>query len=176
MRRFAQFTHPGNFLRVLLLPALLMAVAAAPLAAQQKQVFLHYDYMVLADQGTFCNASSDCNAGQTCTGNVCRGHTHKPQATGIQAVVDAFAAHGIMLHIDPNHAAIPEIKVVTVGFQPYLACSGPDAISIADLRSAYLRSQHPGEHYAVFGHRASCPDASHCLSCPRDPSTGATPD
>jgi hypothetical protein len=145
------------------------------LAAQQKQVFLHYDYMVLADQGTGCNANPDCNPGQTCTGNVCRGHTHKPQARGIQAVVDAFAAHGIMLHIDPNHAAIPEVKVITVGFQPYPACSGPDATSIGDLRSAYLRSQRPGEHYAVFGHRATCPNASSCGNCPRDPESGATP-
>jgi hypothetical protein len=175
MVRFLRVTEPAKVLSALLLLALLMMCATASLADPQQQVFLHYDYMVLADQGTFCAVTADCTMGQTCTANVCRGHSHKPQANGIKAVINAFATHGIKLHIDPNHTAIPEIKVVTVGFQPFPACSGPDAISIGDLRSAYLGSQHPGEHYAVFGHRASCPDAAHCLSCPKDWESGVTP-
>ncbi len=73
-------------------PALLALLFAAASAGQPQQIFLHYDYMVLADQGTPCGTNADCNAGQSCTANVCRGHSHKPQERGIQAVVDAFAA------------------------------------------------------------------------------------
>jgi hypothetical protein len=47
-------------------------------------VFLHYDYTVASD------------------------HSHNPPAQAIQWIVDAFAAHGINLHIDPQHNAICE--------------------------------------------------------------------
>jgi hypothetical protein len=47
-------------------------------------VYLHYDYTVASD------------------------HSHNPPAQAIQWMVDAFAAHGINLHIDPQHIAICE--------------------------------------------------------------------
>jgi len=58
---------------------------------------------------------------------------------------------------------------------PQFSCSGSDAISISSLRAAYLHSQQPMDHYAVFGHSAQCPDAAHCPACPADPETGAKP-
>jgi hypothetical protein len=47
-------------------------------------VYLHYDYTYAAD------------------------HNHNPPPQAIQWIVDAFAAHGVNLHIDPQHNAICE--------------------------------------------------------------------
>ena len=95
-----------------------------------QDVFVHYDYMVLADPGTACELTTDCDARQSCVDHVCRGHSHAPDRTGIRAVVEAFAAHGIRLHVDRRHRAIPEQAVVTLPFYAAPACSGPDAVTL----------------------------------------------
>lgn len=53
-----------------------------------QHVWVHYDYMVAPD------------------------HNHAPDPAAIQLVVDAYKKHGIKLHIDPHHSAIPETHIV----------------------------------------------------------------
>jgi hypothetical protein len=50
-------------------------------------VFLHYDYMAVPGPD---------------------GHSDAPNTAQVQAMADAFAAHGITLEIDSRHAIIPE--------------------------------------------------------------------
>jgi hypothetical protein len=117
-------------------------------------VYLHYDYMSAPD------------------------HDHKPPAEAIQWMIDAFAARGVNLHIDPVHNAIPEAgqKVVTnqtsgpPDFALNSACAGDastgGAVSMHALAQQYL----PGNmklayHYMVFAHYSTCPDAAHCSAC-----------
>ncbi len=92
-------------------------------------VYLHYDYMVKRGRG---------------------GHSHKPDPESIRMVVQAFRQHGIKLHIDAQHAAIPE--------SPYLGfgehnCA--ESVNFYDLKAQYFhpRGNHPW-HYAIFGHAA----------------------
>jgi len=131
-------------------------------------VYLHYDYTAASD------------------------HNHNPPAQAIQLIVDAFAAHGVNLHIDPQHNAICEnagdtgcitvgtgAKVVTLGApgsgltDP--ACAGPSAVSLAELRAAipYLDQIKPAYHYMVFAHYASIPTGGGPWSCPSDPENPA---
>ena len=125
-------------------------------------VYLHYDYTFASD------------------------HDHNPPAKAIQYIVDAFAAHGINLHIDPQHNAINETaaRVVTLTNPPDLSCTGPSAMSMAQLRQTYLASNlNLAYHYMVFGHYASCdpsidPNTNqpYCSACPYDlesPACGA---
>jgi hypothetical protein len=131
-------------------------------------VYLHYDY-------TYAND-----------------HDHNPPAQSIQLMVDAFAAHGVTLHIDPKHNALCEhagdpgcltvgtgARVVTLGAPgtglPDAACAGPSAVSPALVRTAipYLERIKPAYHYMVFGHYASIPSDNGPYSCPSDPETPA---
>src|SRR5262249_42711745 len=75
----------------LLTPALAAGGNHTALAAASatQHVYVHYDYMVAAD-----------------------GRSDAPDPISIQLVVEAFAAHGIELYVDPKHAAIPEHKVI----------------------------------------------------------------
>jgi hypothetical protein len=119
-------------------------------------IYLHYDYTYASD------------------------HDHNPPPQAIQYIVDAFASHGMNLHIDPQHNAISEsiARVVTLANPAVAACTGPNAISITQLRqqSPYLQLLKPIYHYMVFGHYASCDPAvdpntglPYCSACPNDP-------
>ncbi len=134
-------------------------------------VFLHYDYTVASD------------------------HNHNPPAQAIQWVVDAFAANGINLHIDPQHNAICEnagdagcitagtgARVVTLANPTDSACTGPTAVSAHQLREAIpgLTLLKPAYHYMVFGHYATCDPSvdpntgqPYCSACPNDPENPA---
>jgi len=118
-------------------------------------IWLHYDYMV--KEGPHA-------------------HSHAPDPRAIQLVIEAFRRHGVTLHIDPVHNAIPERKVVTLRpVNP--TCAGPDAVDVHDLRAAYFQPHgNHTWHYAVFGHRVTCPDGAHCLACAHDPACGGLPD
>ena len=135
---------------------------------QRPDVYLHYDYAYAAD------------------------HNHNPPPEAIRYIVEAFAAHGIRLHIDPQHNALCEhqgdancitagtgAKVVTLGAPLSgdidVVCAGPSAVSMRQLRAAipYLDLIKPVYHYMVFAHYATCPDAGHCSSCPADPENPA---
>ena len=135
----------------------------------RKDVYLEIDYMVLPDQGTACTTVADCNAGQACTANICRGHSHQPRPAAIQAVVDAFARQGITLHVDPVHDAIPETPVLTLDPLDAL-CSGlpPSASNFHALKARYSDPKRKSAyHYAIFGHYNTCGSASACAECGR---------
>src|SRR5262245_30408725 len=114
---------------------------------------------------------------------VAAGHSHAPADTAIQMVVDAFRKHGVALHIDPQHNAIPEHQVVVLDVpgSPFTSmdpnCAGSDAVSFTALKSQYF---HPrwdlGWHYAIFCHFHTTDSQSHANNCPADPLTGAKPD
>jgi hypothetical protein len=141
-------------------------------------VYLKYDYMVASTTNAFGDPP----------------HSHQPSAAAIQQVVDAFAAHGITLHIDPQHDAIPEVFVTTRDPNPTVACAangGSSAIGYTFVTTQTLRQQYLGDrkwayHYAVFAHSAVVPDtapccdgscgAQPCQSCPADPVCGGKPD
>ena len=126
-------------------------------------VYLHYDYTAAID------------------------HDHKPPEPAIKYIVDAFAAHGVNLHIDPQHNAICEnagdtgcvtvgtgAQVVTLG-KPGSGtvdslCAGPSATSPHELRAAipYLEMIKPAYHYMVFAHYASIPTTGGPWTCPTD--------
>ena len=133
----------------------------------EKRLYLHYDYMVLPDQGTACTpvsfsplylpTSPDCAEGQHCIDGICRGHSHEPPADAIRKVVDVFAARGVRLDVDPVSRPIPEYRYLfpslpfpCYGVNPDLS----DAASYFDLRAAYYRpaTDNKHEHYAIFGH------------------------
>ena len=127
-------------------------------------VYLHYDYTVAGD------------------------HSHNPPAQAIQWMVNAFAAHGINLHIDPQHNAICEnagdaacitvgtgAQVVTLASSPDPSCAGSSAVSPHQLRAAipYLDLIKPAYHYMVFAHYASIPTSGGPWTCPTDPENPA---
>jgi len=98
----------------------------AGVGIKRKKIFLHYDYMVATD------------------------HTHDPEVVApgaIQVVVDAFAAHGVELVIDPQHTAIPEIP--TIGFEDSTC---PGFTGFDTLRATYFTPTRVSEHYAIFAH------------------------
>ena len=82
-------------------------------------VFLYYDYTFASD------------------------HNHNPPPEAIKYVVDAFAVHGVNLHVDAQHNAIDETQaqVVTLQDPPDPVCAGNSAMSLAQLKSDYLSPQ-----------------------------------
>jgi len=105
-------------------------VAAQALGPPDRIIFLHYDYMVSNDPAD--------------------PHSHAPTPAAIDMVVDAFHKKGITLFIDPQHTAIPEVKVMTGwGCGPV----NPNEKPFADLKAQYFRPH--GEHawhYTIWGH------------------------
>jgi hypothetical protein len=99
-----------------------------------QHVWVHYEYMVAAD-----------------------GTSYAPDSRGIELVVQAFAEHGIDLHVDPQHTAIPnpddDVVAFDVGTPNYPGqegCSQP-YVKFSTLKSEYFHptSNHQW-HYAVF--------------------------
>jgi hypothetical protein len=114
----------------------LVAVTGAALSGGEaaradpvQHVWVHYDYMVGPD-----------------------GESYAPDPAGIQIVVDSFKRHGVILHIDPEHTAIPLHSVIVFdapgnpfySFDP--ACTGRDAVGFSALKAQYFQptSDHPG--------------------------------
>jgi Metallo-peptidase family M12B Reprolysin-like len=123
--------------------------------ADFQNVWLHYDYMVFP-------------RGWTSLGGVTypNGLSMAPSPKSIDKVVDAFAAQGLTLHIDPIHNAVPGHQVLIPDFysdwaNPSAACVGPDAVSFVALKQKYFQphGNHPW-HYAVFGFNTGTPDTS----------------
>jgi len=150
-----------------------------------KQIYLHYDYMVLPDDGNTCRLeplpsplniyfpyySPDCAFDQHCISGVCRGHSDEPDKKALKMVVDSFAAHGIKLIIDPHHNAIPHSDVIFKG--PTVdACTAQTAALLPverraanfyDLKERYFDcKQQQAYHYAIFAHRHSCDSPVDC--------------
>ena len=157
-------------------------------------IYVQYDYMDwTTTPGHACNVDTDCAGGggelfgERCHLGYCN-HNHDPDAAApgaISKVVQAYAAHGIRLYIDPVHQALPHSNVVSWR-TPQLACEGADvaervvgayAVNYLDLKK--FSSDHIGPgfdakrkliyHYGIFAHYSGCDfDAfgTHCALCP----------
>jgi hypothetical protein len=112
-------------------------------------VYLEYDYMAKPGAGNACATSADCLvAGERCVANVCV-HTHDLDPTALQLVIDAFSAHGVHLHVDPVHDALPETTRIGLN-----GC-GADAASLAALKTTYFDPRRRWVYrYGVLGHGA----------------------
>ena len=161
--------------RVLCLAASVSAISspAAAADAEPQHVWVHYDYMVFPPGFTDDNGLTYPN-----------GLSLAPSKAGIDMVVDAFAAQGLTLHIDPVHKAIPGHLVVIPDFYPAWknaskACVGSDdAVSFLALKQQYFQphGDHPW-HYAIFGFSVGLSfrrDSGE--GCPIDPLCGVPPD
>jgi hypothetical protein len=124
-------------------------------------VWVHYDYMVGP------------------------GYSDAPDAAAIQMVVEAFKAHGVTLHIDPQHTAIPAHAVIVPDWESAYAsrpgfddssCTGPGAVRFSDLKAEYFvpSSNHPW-HYAVFGEHVFTDNAADADNCPVTEENGDAP-
>jgi len=121
-------------------------------------VWVHYDYMVAP------------------------GHSHAPSPAAIQLVVDSFSRHGVALHIDPVHNAIPEHQVIVLDVpgSPWTSldpnCCGPDGVSFTAIKKQYFHPW-PGVdwHYAIFGHFHTTDSIAHAFNCGPD-TDGVLPD
>jgi hypothetical protein len=136
-----------------------------------------------------------------CHAGACN-HNHYPNDPLFRTVVDAYAAHGVTLYIDPVHDAVPHANVITWskpgdGTQgAKAACAGADvvagdittgaAVSFFDIknRTTFGGPFDPRRkqvfRYAVFSHSSTCtsgtPGLGFCGACPSDRSTpGASP-
>jgi FG-GAP repeat len=136
-----------------------------------KHVYVHYDYMVLPDQGTACTPrnsfpgdrySPDCAQFQGCIDSVCRGHSHAPDQRAIDTIIEAFRQHGSELHIDPHHTAIPEQATIEFGPRGFECPNAVDPVNFYDLRDQYYQPGHKFEHYTIFGHLAQGTEQRDC--------------
>ena len=131
--------------RMILFAALVLAAitglvssSAAQTEVDFQNVWVHYDYMVFPNGWTSL-------AGVTYP----NGLSMAPSAEAIDKVIGAFAAQGLILHIDPIHNAIPGHQVLIPDFvpgwtNPSQACVGPDAVSFLALKNQYFPSH--GDH------------------------------
>ncbi|MEO8705575.1 MAG: hypothetical protein ABI867_36430 [Kofleriaceae bacterium] len=155
----------------------------------RKTIFLAYDYMqkpgagntctsdaqcsVAGEQclgtcsmtGGDCASASDCPGSQTCAAPVCV-HSHRPTSAALAAVVAAFAARNIDLVIDPSAERLVETAVITFEDGLPASCTGPSVSSFAALKASHFDPRRANlYHYAVFGHRVTCPDDLACSTC-----------
>jgi hypothetical protein len=152
---------------VVLVGALALAVplAAADDGPSYQHVWVHYDYM----------AGYDTTDGKYVS--------FKPDPAAIQMVVDAFRQHGVILHIDPQHDALPWHEVIIPDFIPLPAsffspaCTGSDAVRYSALRAQYFQppDSHPW-HYMVFADSVFTPeDGGEAASCGDVPGSALPP-
>lgn len=109
-------------------------VTAALRPVNPPVIGLHYDYMVAAD------------------------HDHAPAPESIEQLVAAFRARGITVIVDPQHARIPEVPVLFMGWgRTTMDCAffSAPAVGLYDLKAQYFRPRSGNGvqwHYAVFAH------------------------
>jgi hypothetical protein len=157
-------------------------------------VYVQYDYMDWTTTPSHaCTVDADCVGGggelfgERCHLGYCN-HNHNPDEAApgaISKVVEAYAAQGITLYVDPVHQALPHSQVVSWR-TPELACEGADvapgvlgayAVNYFDLKKFSSDNIAAGfdvkrklvYHYAIFGHYSGCDFdglGSHCLACP----------
>jgi hypothetical protein len=99
-------------------------------------IFLHYDYMVASD------------------------HSDAPQDGFMDMVTDVFKQHGIILHIDPQHTAIPESRLLVFDAILPGSCTGTGHASFTALKQQYFRPKgNLPWHYVIFGYSILNPGA-----------------
>jgi hypothetical protein len=117
---------------------------------EYQHVWLHYDYMIFPNGITHSAAFSYLN-------NEPPGFSTAPDPAAIQLVVNAYAAQGIVLHVDPQHTAILGHRVIVPDFPDFPPedpfCVGTDAVNFSALKAQYFHptSNHPW-HYDVWGY------------------------
>jgi hypothetical protein len=144
----------------------------------QPDVFLLYDWMVLADDGGACvpdpipgypNNSPDCAVDQYCLEGVCRGHSDEPDPASLGMVAASFANHGVALHLEAG-SVVPHSRVVAYG-EPIDACTAASSslpgtrrdVDFYDLKDAgFAPTRKPAYHYAVFAHFHTCDSVTDC--------------
>ncbi|HTQ85086.1 MAG TPA: hypothetical protein VMI93_02645 [Candidatus Solibacter sp.] len=143
--------------------------------------------------GMFCEVDQDCPGGETCVASgeqclntICRGHDDAPTPAALIQVIQAFDAHGITLHISPEHHVVPHSHVTSYG-PPIDGCATPaghvndtgravDFYSLKPAEATGGGSQRPFIHYALFGHLHTCDSPAECsVTCPPNPETGIRP-
>lgn len=125
------------------------ASAGADPHPQPPIIHLHYDYMVDAD-----------------------GFSYAPSDEAVRIVVESFRDRGIVLHVDPHHAAIPARRVLVLegrspGYpDPMEQYAGTDFAYLADLKAQYFDPPQPNRayHYVIFGHYDSCASPAQCAA------------
>ena len=145
----------------------LVAYSVVTASPEPQNVWLHYDYMVFKN-GLDLSQTSTTGGALDCTSSTppyyqCvfpPGFSTAPNPQQIGQVVAAFRNHGITLHIDPQHTAIPGHYAILnnlggVFYVPYPSgCAGPEQFgnAFSDLKATYFHpsSNHPW-HYAIFG-------------------------
>jgi hypothetical protein len=95
------------------------------------------------------------------------GHSHAPSPEAIEMVVDAFRAHGILLHIDSVHAEIPDHRYISFELPNAWFRCDPDEVDFYALKAQYFKPKgNRPWHYAIFGHfqdsRLADPVAGFC--------------
>jgi hypothetical protein len=149
---------------VLLFGALGGCVAEGPLTAtpdfqaaappEPQHIWVHYDYMVFPDGIDLTGYLPPA----MCARYQCvfpPGFSTAPDARQIDSLIDIFRDHGIALHIDRQHTAIPgHVAILNdmLGFPYYYPYCWPDGVLFSDLKAQYFHpsSNHPW-HYAIFG-------------------------
>jgi hypothetical protein len=164
-------------------------------------VYVQYDYMDYAAPGAACATDGDCDTNGAEPNDVCHAgacnHDHFPNDPLMRQVVDAYAAHGITLYIDPVHHAVPHANVITWSrpddgtMGARAACAGADvvagdittggAVNFHDIKNRttfggpFDPKRRQVFRYAVFGHLSSClseaAGTGYCGNCPTDRAT-----
>jgi len=146
--------------------------------------------------GMLCTIDTDCPGGETCdiqpgeqcVNTTCRGHDDAPTPAALMEVIQAYDAHGINLHISPEHHVVPHSHVVTYG-PPIDGCAAPaghladsglavDFYALKPREATGGGDQRPFIHYALFGHLVTCYGAAACNNvkiCPPNLETGISP-
>ena len=143
--------------------------------------------------GKHCEVDQDCpNAescifgGEQCLNTTCHGHDDAPTPAALVQVIQAYDAHGINLHISPNHRVVPHAHVTTFG-PPIDGCATPfghvndagravDFYSVKPAETTGGGDQRPFIHYALFAHLHTCDSPAECnVTCPPNAETGAFP-
>ncbi len=129
-----------------------------PAGPATPDIYVHYDYMFHPPDP--CLGPADCLFGEGCVGGMCTGHSDAPTPEAVTKVVEAFAAQGIVLHVDPNHEALPHDAIVYFPVQGPDACATPGNKSFYDIKAAHFDQKLGFTHrYVVFGHQ-SCSDTN----------------
>jgi hypothetical protein len=123
---------------LLAVAVLLPGGASATAPPPSPHVWVHYDYVVNPD-----------------------GHSDAPDPAAIQLVVDAYAAHGIVLEVDSHHTAVPSAK-------PNISLKQADNCAALNLYAVRAQYFHPTSnhewHYALFGDDVASSLSANCAS------------
>ncbi len=126
-----------------------------------------------------CTSRGPGHAQEKCRDNACV-HTHDPDAMApgaLEAVADAYLAHGINLHLIRGHE-LPHSEVVSYRTAGQIAdvCEGASstavglgkyAVSLYDLKAvSSLDPLKIAYHYSLFSHYSGCDSQEHCEACP----------